>query len=555
MIPESSANVAAHLPKMARLQPETPAIFIPNGCDSHQQTLYDRYTFADLDRESNRMAHALESIGIRRGVRTVLMVPPGFEFFALTFALFKIGAVPILVDPGMGVKNLKACFAEAQPQAFIGIRKAQLARMLFGWGKSTVNILLTVGRRLLWDVATLERLLKTDAHDSHYETAHTHDDEVAAILFTSGSTGVPKGAVYSHGNFSAQVEMLRMVYDIRPGEIDLPTFPLFALFAPALGMTSVIPEMDFTRPADVDPAKIIAAIERFQITTMFGSPALINRVGRYGEAQGIKLPSLKRAISAGAPVPAAVLKRFTGMLPAGAQVYTPYGATEALPVCSIGSAEILAETCHATDRGRGICVGKPVPGIELEIIAIADEPIAHWENSLTLGIGEIGEIVVKGPQVTHSYFNRPQSTALGKIPDPDHDSFYHRMGDLGYRDEQGRVWFCGRKAHRVVSGEEVLFTIPCEAIFNTHQDVFRTALVGVGEPGRQRPVLCIELEKGTDTSRLARIHQELLAIGAEHTITRNIKTFLFHPAFPVDIRHNAKIFREQLAIWAREKLS
>jgi acyl-CoA synthetase (AMP-forming)/AMP-acid ligase II len=555
MSPVTSANVAAHLPEMARLQPETPAIFIPNGCDSQQQTLYDRYTFAELDRESGRMAHALESIGIRRGVRTVLMVPPGFEFFALTFALFKIGAVPVLVDPGMGVKNLKTCFAEAQPQAFIGIPKAHLARMLLGWGKPTVNILLTVGRRLLWGGVTLERLLTTAADDSHYETAHTDDNEVAAILFTSGSTGVPKGAVYSHGNFAAQVEMLRLVYDIRPGEIDLPTFPLFALFAPALGMTSVIPEMDFTRPADVDPAKIIAAIERFQITTMFGSPALINRVGRYGEAQGIKLPSLKRAISAGAPVPAAVLKRFTSMLSAGAQVFTPYGATEALPVCSIGSAEILAETCHATDRGRGVCVGKPVPGVELEIIAIDDEPIVRWNTNLKLGVGEIGEIVVKGPQVTRSYFNRSQSTALGKIPDPDHDSFYHRMGDLGYRDEQGRIWFCGRKGHRVVSGEDVLFTIPCEAIFNTHKDVFRSALVGVGEPGRQRPVLCVELEKGTDTSRLARIHQELLAIGAEHSITRNIKTFLFHPAFPVDIRHNAKIFREQLATWAREKLS
>ncbi len=551
----ASANVAAHLPEMARLQPETPAIFIPQGSDSHRQTNYVQYTFSELDRESSRMAHALESIGIRRGVRTVLMVPPGFEFFALTFALFKIGAVPVLVDPGMGVKNLKTCFAEAQPQAFIGIPKAHLARILLGWGKPTVKTLLTIGRRLCWGGATLEKLLTTDAYDSDYETAHTADDDIAAILFTSGSTGVPKGAVYSHGNFSAQVEMLRQVYNIRPGEIDLPTFPLFALFAPALGMTSVIPEMDFTRPADVDPEKIIAAIERFQITTMFGSPALINRVGRYGETQGIKLPSLKRAISAGAPVSAAVLERFAGMLSTGAQIFTPYGATEALPVCSIGSAEILAETRHATDRGRGVCVGKPVPGIELEIIAIADEPIVRWETNLKLGIAEIGEIVVKGPQVTRSYFNRSQSTALGKIPDLEHDSFYHRMGDLGYRDEQGRIWFCGRKTHRVVTTDETLFTIPCEAIFNTHQDVFRTALVGVGEPGRQRPVLCIELEKGTDTSRLARIHQELLATGAEHAITRNIKTFLFHPAFPVDIRHNAKIFREQLAVWAREKLS
>ena len=296
MNPAASANVAAHLPAMARLQPDTPAIFIPLS-NGQQPTRYDQYTFAELDRESSRMAHALESIGIRRGVRTVLMVPPGFEFFALTFALFKVGAIPVLVDPGMGVKNLKVCLGEAQPQAFIGIPKAHLARVLLGWGKPTVDILLTVGRRLFWGGSTLAKLLASVPDDNHYETLQTEKDDTAAILFTSGSTGVPKGAVYSHGNFSAQVELMRQVYGIRPGEIDLPTFPLFALFAPALGMTSVVPEMDFTRPADVDPSKIIAAIEKFQITTMFGSPALINRVGRYGEAQGIKLPSLKRAIS------------------------------------------------------------------------------------------------------------------------------------------------------------------------------------------------------------------------------------------------------------------
>jgi acyl-CoA synthetase (AMP-forming)/AMP-acid ligase II len=551
----ASANVAAHLPEMARLQPETPAIFIPQGRDAQQQTTYAKYTFAELDQESDRRAAALEATGVKRGVRTVLMVPPGFEFFALTFALFKIGAVPVLVDPGMGVKNLKTCLAEAQPEVFIGIPKAHLARVLLGWGKPTVKTLLTVGKKFFWGGSTLDKILSRIPKDQQYQTAQTHDDETAAILFTSGSTGVPKGAVYSHGNFSAQVEMLRQVYDIRPGEIDLPTFPLFALFAPALGMTSVVPEMDFTRPADVDPVKIIAAIEKFQITTMFGSPALINRVGRYGDANNIQLPSLKRAISAGAPVPAAVLERFANMLSDGAQVFTPYGATEALPVCSIGSEEILSETRHATDQGKGVCVGKPVPNIQLEIIAISDAPIGDWDDGLKLGIDEIGEIVVKGPQVTQSYFNREESTALGKIADQENPGFYHRMGDLGYRDDQGRVWFCGRKAHRVVTTERTCFTIPCEAIFNTHPEVFRTALVGVGELGNQRPVLCIELEKGADTSRLEKIHQELIVIGAGHEVTSQIKTFLFHPEFPVDIRHNAKIFREKLAVWAEEKLS
>jgi len=548
-------NVAAHLPEMAHLQPDAPAIFIPVGQDDLKQTRYDRYSFAELDRASSRMARALETAGVSRGVRTVLMVPPGFEFFALTFALFKVGAVPVLVDPGMGVKNLKVCLAEAAPEAFIGIPKAQLARVLLGWGKSTIHILITVGKKYGWGGKTLHHLLAEVPQATSYPPCAAERDETAAILFTSGSTGVPKGAVYSHGNFAAQVAMLRQVYAIRPGEIDLPTFPLFALFAPALGMTSVVPEMDFTRPADVDPARIVAAIERFKVTTMFGSPALINRVGRYGEAHGLRLPSLKRAISAGAPVPATVLERFANMLTEEAEVYTPYGATEALPVCSIGSREILTETRQATDQGRGVCVGRPVPGITLEIIGIVDEPIAQWQEALRVADGEIGEIIVQGPQVTGSYFNRADSTALAKIADPANHSFYHRMGDLGYRDEQGRIWFCGRKAHRVETATETLYTIPCEAIFNTHKDVFRTALVGVGERGRQTPVLCVELEKGVDTSTVERIAQELLALGARFAITRNIRRVLFHPAFPVDIRHNAKIFREKLAAWAEEKVT
>jgi acyl-CoA synthetase (AMP-forming)/AMP-acid ligase II len=287
---------------------------------------------------------------------------------------------------------------------------------------------------------------------------------------------------------------------------------------------------------------------------MFGSPALINRVGLFGAEHGTKLPSLKRVISAGAPVPAVVLERYCALLNPDAEIFTPYGATEALPVCSIGSTEILGETRVLTEQGRGVCVGRPVPGIELEIIAISDEAIAAWSDALRLAEGAIGEIVVKGPQVTASYFNRPESTALAKIDGGEKGGFYHRMGDLGYRDAVGRIWFCGRKSHRVKTDKGDLYTIPCEAIYNTHPDVFRSALVGLGETGRQIPVICIELESGVDKSRQVAIREELLALGAANELTAGIKSLLFHPAFPVDIRHNAKIFREKLALWAAREL-
>jgi acyl-CoA synthetase (AMP-forming)/AMP-acid ligase II len=377
-------------------------------------------------------------------------------------------------------------------------------------------------------------------------------------LFTSGSTGIAKGVVYTHAIFAAQVEILRRTYGIQPGEIDLPTFPLFALFAPALGMTAIIPDMDFTRPGRVDPRKIIEPIHDFGVTNLFGSPALIDRVGRYGVEHDIKLPTLRRVISAGAPVPAKVLERFARLLAPGVQIFTPYGATEALPVCSIGSDEILHETRFKTESGAGVCVGRPVHGIEVKIISISDGPIPIWSNDLPVKPGDIGEIVVQGPVVTKEYFHRPDATALAKIADPEAgrgESFYHRMGDLGYLNDTGRVWFCGRKSQRVITSQGSMFTVPCEAVFNTHPQVRRTALVGVARNGTNRPVLCVEVEKNFRPIDLGKLKMELLALGASRPHTKGIQDILFHPAFPVDVRHNAKIFREKLAAWAAKRLA
>ncbi|MHC4829007.1 MAG: fatty acid CoA ligase family protein [Planctomycetota bacterium] len=541
-------NVAAHLPRMARSEPHRFAVVAPEGRDRDGRVAYTHLTALQLDRSSDALARGLESVGIRRGLRTVLMVKPSLAFIELTFALFKIGAVPVLVDPGMGVKNLGTCLAEAQPEAFIGITKAHVARVALGWGKPTIKTLVTVGRRLFWKGRTLDQVRTLGAGEQPYPVVEPAPEETAAILFTSGSTGVPKGAVYAHRNFAAQVAALKRTYGITPGERDLATFPLFGLFGPALGMTTIIPDMDATRPADVDPKKIFEAIADFGVTNMFGSPALLNTVGRYGEQQGIKLSSLKRVISAGAPVPPRVLERFQALLEGEAEVVTPYGATESLPVASIGGREILSDTRHGTDSGKGVCVGRPVHGVEIRIIGTNDQPIPTWSEDLVLPTGEIGEIVVKGPMVTSSYYNRASSTELAKIAEAD-GAIRHRMGDLGYLDEQGRLWFCGRKSHRVQTASGVMYTVPCEAIFNTHPDVYRTALVGLGARDQAKPVLCVELEPAA-RGRAAQVIAQLRTLAQEHDITCAIEGFFVHPAFPVDIRHNAKIFREKLAQWA-----
>jgi acyl-CoA synthetase (AMP-forming)/AMP-acid ligase II len=249
------------------------------------------------------------------------------------------------------------------------------------------------------------------------------------------------------------------------------------------------------------------------------------------------------------------LKRFGQLLSPGIQIFTPYGATEALPVCSIGSDEILNETQSLTAAGGGVCVGRPVEGMNVRIIRISDEPISIWSEDLLLAVGQIGEIVVEGPVVSKEYFHRPQSTTLAKIIDSNTGRILHRMGDLGSIDDKGRAWFCGRKSQRVVTAEGTLFTIPCEVVFNQHPRVRRSALVGVARNGVIQPVLCVEVEKNPPPIDLERLKGELLALGAARPHTQKIQTVLFHPSFPVDIRHNAKIFREKLAQWAARKLT
>jgi acyl-CoA synthetase (AMP-forming)/AMP-acid ligase II len=542
----AKANIADFLPEMAARQPDATAIICP--WSRHGGSL----TYDQLNRRSARIARGLEVVGIGQGVRTVLMVPPGLDLFPLAFGLFRAGAVPVMVDPGIGLKHLKACLGNAEPKAFIGVPKAHAARAILGWARETVDTKITVGRRLFWGGKTLDQLEELGSDANIDAVATTGADDVAAIVFTSGSTGPPKGVVYRHRNFAAQVEAIRDAYDIKPGEVNLPTFPLFALFDPALGMTTVVPDMDPTRPARVDPRKIIEPIREHGVTIMFGSPALLDTVGRWGAEHGVRLDSLRCVISAGAPVPPRVIERFQTMLRDEAAIHTPYGATESLPVATTSSHEILSETRHETDRGAGTCVGLPVPSIEAAVIGIDDEPIDCWDPSLEIDRGEIGEIVVKGPQVTTEYYNASGHTALAKIADG--NAVRHRMGDLGYFDDRGRLWFCGRKSQRVLTPEGTLFTVPCESIFNTHAEVFRTALVGVGEAGSHVPVLCVELETGVGRSQHERIRTELLDLGAGFEHTRCIRTVFFHPAFPVDIRHNAKIGRGALAAWLAPKV-
>ena len=352
-----SFNIASALIEMADSRPNALAIALPekNSLDKNGITRYQKLTFKELAFETACVARGLLAAGFERGDRVVMMVPPGFDFFVLGFSMLQTGIIPVFIDPGIGAKNLKVCIAETEPVGFIGISKAHAARLILGWGKKTIRKTVTLGPRLFWSGKTMQAIRNFDRSVGPGPFFDAGPDDLAAIIFTSGSTGVPKGVVYSHGNFRAQLEMIREIFDFLPGEINMPTFPPFALFNPALGMSSIIPDMDPTKPASVNPQNIIGPIKQFGVSSMFGSPALIDTVGRYGEANGIKLPGLKKVISAGAPASPKALVRFSSMLASEVQIFTPYGSTESMPLTKVGSHQILQDTAGKNrKRIRGL---------------------------------------------------------------------------------------------------------------------------------------------------------------------------------------------------------
>ena len=314
-----------------------------------------------------------------------------------------VGLFRVLIDPGIGRVHLARCLAEARPSAFIGVSVAHAARALLGWAKDSVRTLVTVGGRWFWGGASFDDVMKAGALAKRGLLPSPGPNELAAIAFTSGSTGPPKGAVYTHETLAAQALLLRDHFGIRPGERDLATFPLFAFFDPVWQATGVIPRMDFTRPGSVNPPCIIGPVLEQGVTHAFGSPALLDRVGRWGVERRVKLPTLKRVLSAGAPVSARVLERFAQLLGPDAEIHTPYGATEALPICSISLRELRTETGDDTARGHGVCVGRPLPQVRLEVIRITDAPIENWSDALRVPRGEVGELVVWGPNVSREY--------------------------------------------------------------------------------------------------------------------------------------------------------
>ncbi|MDO2936060.1 alpha/beta fold hydrolase [Paeniglutamicibacter sulfureus] len=507
-------------------------------------------SWAELGNRVNALARGLAHIGVKPGDRVNLLVPPGIELTSLIYACLRLGAVIVVADAGLGTKGLGRAIRGAGPGYLIGIDRALTGARFLGWpGTRIAAGDMPAAKRTLLGVAhTVPELLEagTTTAAQHREFTPADPDADAAVLFTSGSTGPAKGVVYTHRQLAAMRDTLRDTYDLKAGSALVAGFAPFALLGPALGATSVTPDMDVTAPRTLTATALADAAATVDATTVFASPAALANVLETREgldaAQRRTLAGISLLLSAGAPIPEPLLAKIQDLVP-GARVHTPYGMTEALPVTDID-----LEGIRAAGAGNGVCVGTPVAGARVAIAPLDANGRAGDQPQTAANL--TGEILVRAPHVKDRYDRLWITEQLStSIPG------WHRTGDVGHLDTAGRLWVEGRLGHVLDTASGPRTPVAGEQAAESVRGAGRAALVGVGPSGTQAPVIVMET---VPPVRRAAPAPEALATAVRAAVAgtgTEVSAVLVVPALPTDIRHNSKIDRAALASWATVTLA
>ena len=511
---------------------------------------YSHTKYQDFQQLVNKFQRGLDNLGLVRNDRVLFLVPANIEFLALALAVMGRGGIPIFVDPGVGKDNLKKVLNQCDPAAVISIPKGHLLKFLARDVFKKLKFHLTVSDWIFWGKSSASFLKKYSAAP----LPPVKSPGVSFIAFTSGATGTPKGVMFTDEVIKGQLKVLQDQLGVTAGGRDLPLLPIFSLFNVALGLSTVLPPLDASKPLAFEPSYVVRAIHDLNISSSFGSPTLWNKIADYCVLVGKTLPSITKVFIAGAPVPDALLEKLRPLIPNG-EVFTPYGATEALPVSLISASQRIDHNPRSpAQTGEvGVNVGKAVAGCQIKIIRASNTPLTSISSMEELPPCTIGEIIVRGAHVSPSYLSAhlgaDAANKNGKILDS--DAVWHRMGDVGYLSADGDLYFCGRKAHIVSVGSKSHYSVPIEQIFNMHEKVKRSALIALGN-GKEAAIAIEPLPQyfpDTDDAK-NRFIAELKEIGKANPISQGVSKFFFHPSFPVDARHNAKIFRDKLGAWA-----
>lgn len=506
-------------------------------------------TFAELEADIARTAAGLAAVGVRAGQRVALLVPPGIDLTVAVYACWRLGAIIVVADAGLGLASMGRALRGAGPDHVIAIPKAvaAAAALRVPGSRIVAGSLPGPARRALGVTHSLEEVRRLGVDLPPVEGV-TAGDRECAILFTSGATGPSKGVVYRVDALRTMIGLVGHIYDLRPGDRLVAAFAPFALYGPALGIGAVTPDMDVTAPGTLTAAALADAILAADATVVFASPAALRNVVRTADAlddrQRAAMGQVRAVMSAGAPVPASLLRAVREVMPA-ASPHTPYGMTEVLPVADIELDEI-----EAAGPGDGVCVGRPLPGVRVEIAPLPRDP-AEPDGPLTSEPGVMGEICVRAAHVKDRY-DQLWATQRASADLPG----WHRSGDVGHLDAEGRMWVQGRRVHVVHTADGPVTPVRLEQDAAALPGVESATVAGVGPVGTQQVVVVLVLEPG-----LARRFRGPLAPASLTARVREVAAglavaaVLVAPEVPVDIRHQSKVDRTAVSAWAARVLA
>lgn len=510
-------NIVDLLDGEARSRPDTPAII--DGPCGRERVL----TYAALETRSRRLASLFAEAGLQPGDGVAVMLPMSADLYAVIAAAWRLGLVPVFIDPAAGEEHFRNCVRRYPVRAFVGIPAACLLRLTSRALRSIP--LVFVSGAFFPGASSLRTARRLSLHEGSFPCA---DETPAMLAFTSGSTGRPKGILRTHGLLLATHTVLSSHVGSGPGEVVVATMPVFALTNLACGTTSLIPAVDLRHPAAIDPVRLIAQMERWRARAIVASPALLERVADYCLASAIRIECLQDIFAGGAPVFPRLLDKLAKVVPQ-AVIRVLYGSTEAEPIAMVSAADVSPGDVAQTMQGRGILVGRPIPEISLRILhdrwGSARGAVSPTTDPDALPPGQAGEIVVAGPHVAPGYLGGEGDAETKFRID---GRVWHRTGDAGWLDDRGRLWLLGRCSARIEDAHGVLYPYAVEAAVSSQSGIVRSAFLSHG--GER--LLVLEARRGVQPD----VQALLGPLG-----WARIAAVVLVGKIPVDARHNAKV--------------
>lgn len=541
-----TVRVAPPVPARTRLWEN---LTVPSGNDiaiaEIQRDTTTEIRWADLHARIEAAAAGMAADGIRAGDRVALLVPPGIDLSVAVYACWRLGAIVVLVDGGLGAAGISRALRSARPDHLIGIPRALTAARAMRWpGRRIAAGPLTAQQRAAGATVSLPDLIATGQGKPLPNPPAP--DAMAAVVFTSGSTGPSKGVRYRHHQIEAQRDALMAAYSISPADRLVAAFAPFALYGPAMGIASAVPDMDITAPSSLTASALADAARAIDATLVFASPTALTNMaataGTLGPLEHEALASVRLVLSAGAPVSIATLESAVALMP-NAAAHTPYGMTEVLPVADISLVERLA-----VGPGTGVCVGAPVPGVDVAVVPLDELDAAPPSSQPNL----VGEICIRAAHLKDGYDHLSVTEAASKRDG------WHRSGDVGHLDDAGRLWIEGRVQHVIATAAGPITPVGIEQAAESVAGVAQAATVGVGPAGAQVVVVVVvpsDMSIARGVAPLGITDDVRAAAQAADDDAPDIAAVLIAGKLPVDRRHNAKVDRQAVAAWAARVLA